>query len=146
MTDFTSLRESIAALTTAITSTYADILHTTNDHKEQLASIYQALNEDRADLLEFGKMLGDLADVLDATNDNCQDIAVKVTTTIMEGMSYLPESKYEEFVEYCDNCGSEIRVGDEYRHDGADWYTCAECLAVERADELVHETETTDEE
>lgn len=146
MTDFTSIRESITALTTAITSTYAGILHTTNEHKEQLASIYHSLNEDRADLLEFGKMLGDLADVLDATNDNCQDIAVKVTTTIMEGMSYLPESKYEEFVEYCDNCGGEIRVGDEYRYDGADWYTCAECLAAERADELVSEGETTDEE
>ena len=126
MTDFTTLRDSINALTSVITTTYTDMLRTANADKEQLAAIYKRLDEDRADILEFGKTLGDLAATLNSTNDNCGEIASKITETMLTGMDYLPVANYEDFVDFCSVCGEEICVGDEYEDTGM-WTVCADC-------------------
>ena len=131
MTDFTSIRESIATFTHAITSTYAALLHDANEQREEFIDICVRMEETRADILEYGKMLGDLADVLDETNDTCRDLATKITTVIYEGVDAAPTVPYEEFVDFCDNCGGEIHVGDEYTVSG-NWYTCPTCIQIKR--------------
>ena len=148
MTDFTSLRESIATFTNAITSTYAALLHDANEQREEFIDLCTRMDETRSDILEYGKMLGDLAVVLDETNDMCRDIATKITTVIYEGVDAAPSVPYEEFVDFCDNCGSEILVGDEYTVSGGNWYTCPTCIQLEKEAELAETAngETTDEE
>lgn len=136
MTDFTNLRESIATFTDAVTSIYAGLLHDANEQREEFIDLCTRMDETRADILEYGKMLGDLAVVLDETNDKCQDIATKITTVIYEGVDATPSVPYEEFVDFCDNCGSEILVGDEYTVSGGNWYTCPVCIQLEKEAEL----------
>lgn len=142
MTDFTSIRESIATFTHAITSTYAALLHDANEQREEFIDICTRMEETRADILEYGKMLGDLADVLDETNDTCRDLATKITTVIYEGVDAAPTVPYEDFVEFCDNCGGEIHVGDEYTVSNGNWYTCPTCIQLEREAELTSNGET----
>ena len=142
MTDFTNLRNALGALTNAITSTYADLLGTANANKEELRTLYAKITENRADILEFGKMLDATADVLGDTSDKCLDIGEKITETLFNGTDYLPVANYEDFIDFCDCCGEEIVVGDEYTCNSGHWYTCAECSA-KLAEE---ENETTDEE
>ena len=101
------------------------------------------MEETRADILEYGKMLGDLADVLDETNDTCRDLATKITTVIYEGVDAVPTVPYEEFVDFCDNCGREIVVGEDYTSNTGHWYVCAECSAKLAEED---ETDTPDEE
>jgi predicted RNA-binding Zn-ribbon protein involved in translation (DUF1610 family) len=148
MTDFTNLRESIATFTDAITSIYAGLLHDANGQREEFIDLCTRMDETRSDILEYGKMLGDLAVVLDETNDKCQDIATKITTAIYEGVDAAPSVPYEEFVDFCDNCGSEILVGDEYTVTGGNWYTCPTCVQLEKEAELAETAngETPDEE
>ena len=148
MTDFTSLRESIATFTHAITSTYAALLHDANEQREEFIDICRRMEENRSDILEYGKMLSDLAVVLEETNDTCRDLATKITTVIYEGVDAAPTVPYEEFVDFCDNCGSEILVGDEYTVTNGNWYTCPTCIQLEKEAELVETVngETPDEE
>ena len=142
MTDFTNLRESIATFTNAITSTYAALLHDANEQREEFIDICRRMEENRSDILEYGKMLSDLAVVLDETNDMCRDIATKITTGIYEGVDAAPSVPYEEFVDFCDNCGGEILVGDEYTVTNGNWYTCPTCIQLEKEAELTSNGET----
>jgi predicted RNA-binding Zn-ribbon protein involved in translation (DUF1610 family) len=148
MTNFTDIRESIATFTNAITSTYAALLHDANEQREEFIDLCGRMEETRTDILEYGKMLGDLAVVLDETNDKCRDIATKITTVIYEGVDAAPSVPYEEFVDFCSNCGSEIHVGDEYTVINDNWYTCPTCIQLEKEAELTAtaEGETPDEE
>ena len=148
MTDFTNLRESIASFTDAIVSTYAGLLYDANEQRKEFIDLCTRMDETRADILEYGKMLGDLAVVLDETNDKCLDIAAKVATVIYEGVDATPSVPYEDFVEFCDSCGREIHVGDEYTVSGSNWYTCPTCIQIEKEAELAATTDggTPDEE
>ena len=148
MTDFTTIRESIAAFTNAITSTYASLLYDANKQREEFIDVCCRMEETRADILEYGKMLGDLAVTLEETNDMCHDIATKITTVIYEGVDAAPSVPYEEFVDFCDNCGAEILVGDEYTVSHGNWYTCPTCIQLEKEVELAETAngETPDEE
>lgn len=132
MTDFTSLRESIATFTNAITSIYAGLLHDANEQREEFIDLCSRMQETRADILEYGKMLSDFAVVLDETDDKCHDIATKITTVIFEGVDAAPSVPYEEFVDFCDACGTEILVDDEYTVTNGNWYTCPTCIQLEK--------------
>ena len=148
MTDFTTIRESIATFTNAIISTYASLLYDANEQREEFIEICGRMEETRSDILEYGKMLSDLAVVLDETNDMCRDIATKITTVIYEGVDAAPSVPYEEFVDFCSNCGNEIHVGDEYDVINDNWYTCPACIQLEKEANLAATAngETPDEE
>ena len=128
MTDFTTLHNALAQLTSAVTETYTSLLRDANQYREDLIALGEKMEDNRADILEFGKLLSTTATTFIEVDENCQNIAFKISQAMLEGVDACPSCNYEEFVDFCDECGRAITVNEDYDLTG-DYYTCATCLA-----------------
>lgn len=131
MTDFTPIRNALANLLEVIDGTAASLIGTANSQRQELIALYGRMRETNADLVEFGSMVGEVGAELLDVEELCEDVAAKAIDVIESGADRLPECPYESLVDFCDECGRAIVDGEEYSFDGANWFTCADCLNAE---------------
>ena len=139
MTDFTNIREALSNLLTAVEDTAVQLTNEANAQRRELIALYARMHETSKDLCEFGAMIGETGAALLDIEDLCEDVAVKATTAIEGGADCTPSCDYEEFIDFCDECGREIVEGDEYDTEAGGFVICPECLAKAKAEQLTFE-------
>ena len=145
MTDFTNIREALDNLLTALDSATADLVGTANEQRKELLALYGRMQATNADLHEFGSMVGEAGAAMLDIEEMCEDVAFKVQNVLEGGIDETPATNYEDFVGFCETCGDEILVGEEYSYDGDgdDGFVCGDCLNTEAEQLSLNLAETT---
>ena len=145
MTNYTTILTSVKdALTTAvdtIKSAQKALFEQANTEKANLIKLLGEMAETKAAIGTLGDICGDAGDALITISDDQLEVADKISNVI--DFNDIPYAGYQNFVEFCDECGDEILVGEKYDTDGKGYFKCANCIAQEAADA---KAETTDEE
>lgn len=131
MTDFTNIREALDNLLTVLDDTMDGLILTANEQRKELLSLYGRMQATNADLIEFGSIVGEAGAAMLDIEEMCEDVVTKVQNVIENGIDEAPIADYEDFVGFCETCGSEILVGEEYSCDGDGELMCADCLDTE---------------
>lgn len=131
MTDFTNIREALDNLLTVLDNATADLVGTANAQRKELLALYGRMQATNADLLEFGSMVGEAGAAMLDIEEMCEDVASKVQDVIEGGIDETPNVDYEDFIGFCETCGGEILVDEEYSSDGGNGFVCVDCLDAE---------------
>lgn len=131
MTDFTNIRNALDNLLAVLDSTTADLVGTANAQRKELLDLYSRMQATNADLIEFGSIVGEAGSAMLDIEELCEDVASKAQNVIEGGLSETPGVDYEGFVGFCETCGKEIPVGEEYSYDDDNGFVCGDCLNTE---------------
>ena len=144
MTDFTNIREALDNLLAVLDSATADLVGTANEQRKELLALYGRMQATNADLIEFGSMVGEAGAAMLGIEEMCEDVATKVQNVLEGGIDETPIVNYEDFVGFCETCGDEIMVGEEYSYDGDNGFVCGSCLDTEAEQLTLNLAETID--
>ena len=144
MTNFTNIREALDNLLAVLDSATADLVGTANAQRKELLALYGRMQATNADLIEFGSMVGEAGAAMLDIEEMCEDVATKVQNVIENGIDEAPIVNYEDFVGFCETCGDEIMVGEEYSYDGDNGFVCGSCLDTEAEQLTLNLAETID--
>lgn len=143
MTDFTNIRTALDNLIAVLDSTVADLVGTANEQRRELLNLYGRMQATQADLHELGSMVGDAGAALLDLEEICEDVDAKMQNVIEGGIDETPNVDYEDFVGFCETCGGEILVDEEYSSDGGNGFVCVDCLDAEAEQLALNLAETT---
>lgn len=129
-TDFSNLRETLANFLNAVEQTSSDLIEKANEHRTTLLNLYAEIRDNRKDIIEFGEIMDEASIVLGEIGDLHTDVAYKIDAVLTDGADTVPECNYEDFIDYCVECGKVItdEEGAGYSDDGL---VCADCLIVD---------------
>lgn len=144
MTDFTNIREALDNLLTVLDSAVADLVGTANEQKRELLGLYGRMQATQADLHELGSVMGDAGSAMLDLEELCEDVGAKMHGVIDGGIEETPVCDFEDFVGFCETCGDEILVGEEYSFDGDNGFVCGDCLDTEAEQLSLNLAETVD--
>ena len=131
MRDFTNLRTALDNLVSEVAVATKGIIADANTLRKEYIDIQHRMNENRIDLIEFADIVGHTADCLEVLAGDALYVSDLVSDVLLDGEA--PECNYEDFVGYCDACGTTIKKGDEYVVED-DAHLCADCAHIETAD------------
>lgn len=131
MTDFTNIRTALDNLLAVLDSATIDLVGTANAQRKELLDLYGRMQETNTDLVEFGSIVGEAGAAMLNIEEMCEDVASKVQSVLEGGIDETPVANYEDFVGFCETCGNEILVSDEYDHDEDGELVCGDCLDTE---------------
>jgi hypothetical protein len=143
MTDFTPIRNALDNLLAVLDSATADLVGTANAQRRELLDLYGRMQATNADLIELGSIVGDAGAAMLNIEEMCEDVASKAQNVIEGGLDEIPAADYEDFVGFCETCGNEILVSEEYDRDGDGELVCADCLNAEAEQLTINLAEST---
>ena len=144
MTDFTPIRNALDNLLIVLDSAVADLVGTANEQRRELLGLYGRMQATQADLHELGSMVGDAGSAMLDLEELCEDVGSKMQGVLDGGIEETPVCDFQEFVGFCETCGEEILVGEEYSFDGDNGFVCADCLDTEAEQLAINLAETVD--
>ena len=139
----TSVKDALTEAIKAIAAAQKILLNQANTEKASLLALLNEIRETRDTISTFSDICAEAGEALLDTADFCDGITDKIFCVI-DGNEDVPVADYEDFIEFCDQCGKEIVVGDKFDIDDSGDYTCAECAAALNAEETVDEDEDED--
>ena len=134
-TDFSNIREALANFLNAVEQTSSDLIEKANEHRTNLLNLYAEIRDNREDIVEFGEIMDEASVVLGEIGDLHADIAYKIDEVLTDGADIIPECNYEDFVDYCVECGKVITDEDGAGYNG-DGFICADCLITDKPEQL----------
>ena len=142
MTDFTNIRTALDNLLTALDNTMTDLVGTANEQRKELLALYGRMQATNTDLIEFGSMVGEAGAAMFDIEEMCEDVVAKVQNVIEGGLDETPAVDYEDFAGFCQVCGNEVLIGEEYDRDGDGELVCGDCLDTEAEQRTINLAET----
>lgn len=124
----TSVKDALTEAIKTIATVQKTLLNQANTEKANLLALLNEIRGTRETISVFGSVCAETGEALLDTAEFCDGITDKIFY-VLDGNQDVPAASYESFVEFCDQCGKEIVVGDKYDVEGGD-YTCAECAAA----------------
>ena len=144
MTDFTNIRTALDNLLTVLDNAVIDLVGTANAQRKELLNLYGRMQATQADLYEFGSIVGEAGATMLDFEELCEDVGAKMQNVLEGGIEETPVCDFEDFIGFCETCGDEILVSEEYSFDGDNGLVCADCLDTEAEQLVINLAETTD--
>ena len=143
-TILTSVKESFAAALENIKTAQKVLFEQANTEKANLIALLSEMRETHKAITSFGELCGDMGETLCIAADDQLDVADKISDVL--DINEIPLAAYQNFVAFCDECGDEIVVGEDYDTDGKGEYVCADCIALAEENTKADPTDEADEE
>ena len=86
------------------------------------------MNETKEDLDALAKIAGNAAAELAGVDTVATEHAMKIYDAITEGFDAIPECDYEDFYDFCYDCGACLTYEDKFEVTTDGEVLCAECL------------------
>lgn len=135
--DFSPIREALRHLTETFETAMHELLNDANDQRRELIDLHQRMYDTNMDLHELAEIAGAGADALIEIDDCCTDVAEKAELVRREMLDFVPNHNYEEFVDFCAECGGEILVDTDYDIDENGNTVCSFCASPADAEDEV---------
>ena len=141
-TDFTNISNALTNLVNAIADAHNALLEKANAERKEALALYARMNETKEDLDALAKIAGNAAAELAGVDTVATEHAIKIYDAITEGFDAIPECDYEDFYDFCYDCGACLTYEDkaEVTVDGE--VLCANCLENYGVTDEVDEDET----
>ena len=138
-TDFTEVRATLNAFLTTMEDTLGQLVSDANAQRRELLSLYQRMEDTRADMLELSDIADGAAMVLDGIFEVGHDITSKIALAIDSGREGVPSCNYEDFLDFCDGCGNPILKNEIFTVCDGEMYcpTCADALPDTDTDDQI---------
>jgi hypothetical protein len=119
-TNLTSAVNAIADLRT-------DLVRALDVHKSDLLTVLNAVKDTRAHLNALGDLCEKAGIILLDVHDDCDDIYDLIGETLLD-FDAIPAGSYSTFAGFCDQCGKELHLNDDYDvlDDGS--VVCIDCI------------------
>lgn len=143
--NFDALTSAFSTLTAEIANAQKEIFASANEHRKTFLAALAGMRQAEADARTFARMLDRVVEPLAGISYECDTIGDRIIDAINEP-DMCPQSNFEDVVGYCDECGKELTVNDDFTDTFAG-LVCADCLAemeAEDEDEAEAEDEDTD--
>jgi hypothetical protein len=129
--DFSNLREAMRHLAETFETAMHELLNEANSQRRELLDLHRRMYDTNLSLHEFAEIAGEGADMFIEIDETCSDVAEKAEFIRREMLDSVPSHNYEEFVDFCAECGSEILVDHDYDIDDNGNSVCALCAKPE---------------
>ena len=143
----TSVKDALAEAIKTISTVQVALLNQANTEKAALLALLAEIRETRETTILFGDVVGEAGNALLDAADFSYDIAGKMSY-ITDNIQEIPVAGYQDFVEFCDQCGEEITVNDQFTINNGE-FVCAKCLGdedTEDEDDAEDDTEDVEDE
>jgi hypothetical protein len=125
-----------------ISSLSNDLLTKANSTKASILQLLATLGETRNTIHGLSKMCGDFGAACLDLSEDC-DVIVDNIDSSFDNFEGMPEGSYETFVGFCDDCGVELHITDDFEQLDPLSVLCAECaLRADAEDEGIEDEDT----
>ena len=138
--NFDALNSAFSTLAAEIANTQKEIFANANEHRKTFLAALAGMREAEANATKFARMIDGIIEPLADISYECDTLGDRIIDAINEP-DMCPQSNFEDFVGYCDECGKEITINTEYEED-IDGLFCEQCLAEAEAEIDVEEDDT----
>ena len=138
-----TIKENLNAAIAGIRSLHLDLLTQANTQKADLIRIINDLSETHASVKGLGNICTEAgAALLDIAEVN-HDIADKIDDTLYQ-FDNIPVCGYENFVDFCAQCGREIHKDETFDKIDNGEFICSDCICEEVDEEAEVEEDEED--
>ena len=137
-TDFTNIANALNSLASTIVDMQAGLLAKANAEREEALALRERMIDTANDISDFKAMITGLTSQFMDFEETSDDLVAKVNGSIYGDV---PECPYEEFVGFCDCCGTTITVNDNHFIEEGE-LLCAGCYCADETDEVAETDET----
>ena len=127
-TDFTNISNALTNLVNAIADAHNALLEKANAERKEALALYARMNATKEDLDTLAKIAGNAAAELAGVDTVATEHAMKIYDAITEGFDAIPECDYEDFYDFCYDCGACLTYEDKFEVTTDGEVLCAECL------------------
>jgi hypothetical protein len=141
--DFSNLREAMRHLAETFETAMHEMMNEANEQRRELLDLHQRMYDTNMNLHDLAEIAGEGADMFIEIDEACSDVAEKAELVRRDMLVSVPVHNYEEFVDFCAECGGEILVGHDYDIDENGNSVCTFCAKPEEDEaEAEDEVET----
>ena len=127
-TEFTPLIDKLNEAAEMFADLFESLLQKAEDEKTELKSLYARMKETSEDISMIADIGEEVGNVFFGVGDTAGHVSDTITEVITGGESKVPDCTYEEFMRFCDECGSSIKVEDAvYLSSDNDQWLCEKC-------------------
>ena len=137
-----NIHEALSATLTAIREAQAAMYAEANEQRQQLRELLASMRGHARAMSDLGNLVGEASVALYDIGEEMNEVADSVHDSTLD-FGLVPEGDYQGLVGFCDECGREVRVGDQYDIECGE-VICGDCLyELEQLDDALTEPETT---
>ena len=137
--DFSNLREAMRHLAETFETAMHEMMNEANDQRRELIDLHKRMYDTNLNLHDLAEIAGEGADMLIEIDETCSDVAEKAELVRREMLDSVPTHNYEEFVDFCAECGGEILVGHDYDIDENGNSVCIFCAKPDEVEDEVED-------
>lgn len=134
-TEFTPLIDKLNEAAELFASLFENLLEKAEAEKTELKSLYARMKETSEDISMMADIGDEVGNIFLGVADTADHVSDTIANAITGGESKVPDCTYEEFMRFCDECGSSIKVEDAvYLSGDNDQWLCEKCHDAATAD------------
>ena len=123
-----------ASVTTKLAELCNSLHATANEQKEELHKLLDRMETTRAEIAAAGDMAEELAKEILEYADEFHATANKIEDAIEDPRQYLPECDYEDLAGWCEVCGDEVTLDEDYDESEDGDVVCHSCALHNQAE------------
>lgn len=139
MTNYVAtIHEALSATLTAIKEAQAAMYAEANTQRQQLRDLLASMRGHARAMSDLGNIVGEASVVLYDIGEDMNEVADAVHDSTLD-FGLVPEGDYQGLIGFCEECGREVRAGDQYEVECGE-VICADCLyELEQPDDALAE-------
>jgi tRNA G26 N,N-dimethylase Trm1 len=127
-TEFTPLIDKLNETVKMFTDLFESLLRKAEKEKAELKNLYARMKETSDDIYMMTDIGGEVGNIFFGIADAADHVSETITDVIAGGESKVPDCSYEEFMHFCDECGTSIKVMEPvYLSSDNDQWLCEKC-------------------
>ena len=127
-TEFTPLIDKLNEAAELFADLFENLLQKAENEKTELKSLYARMKETSEDISMMADIGEEVGNIFFNVGDTAGHVSDSIKDAITGGESKVPDCSYEEFMRFCDECGSSIKVEDAvYLSSDNEQWLCEKC-------------------
>ena len=127
-TEFTPLIDKLNEAAEMFAELFDGLLKKAETEKAELKDLYARMKETSEDIAMITDIGEEVGNIFFNVGDTAGHVADTITDVIAGGESKIPDCPYDEFMRFCDECGSSIKVEDAvYLSSDNEQWLCEKC-------------------
>lgn len=134
-TEFTPLIDKLNEAAEMFADLFENLLQKAETEKTELKSLYARMKETSEDISMMADIGEEVGNIFFGVGETADHVSDSIRDAITGGESKVPDCTYEEFMRFCDECGSSIKVEDAvYLSSDNEQWLCEKCHNAATAD------------
>ena len=126
-TEFTPLIDKLNEAAEMFADLFDGLLKKAETEKAELKELYARMKETSEDISMMADIGEEVGNIFLGVADTADHVSDTITNAITGGESKVPDCPYDEFMLFCSECGSSIKVDEAAYISSDDQWLCEKC-------------------